>query len=77
MRLLLKDFGNLAVVQGRPHAGIVRLVNFAARQQASACLYVLEKYGTELMAGAMVTAEPGRIRFRPPPLPASFDNGEA
>jgi predicted nuclease of predicted toxin-antitoxin system len=61
-----KDFGELAVVHRIPHAGIVRLVGFRARQQASACLQVLAVYGQELQAGAIVTMEPGRLRIRPP-----------
>jgi predicted nuclease of predicted toxin-antitoxin system len=60
-----KDFGELAIVQSRPHSGIVRLVNFRARDQASACLRVLSHYGSELLSGAIVTASPGVIRIRP------------
>ena len=30
-----KDFGELAIVLRQPHGGIVRLVDFSARQQAS------------------------------------------
>jgi predicted nuclease of predicted toxin-antitoxin system len=33
-----KDFGELAIVHGREHCGIVRLVNWPARRQAAACL---------------------------------------
>jgi predicted nuclease of predicted toxin-antitoxin system len=61
-----KDFGELALVQRMPHCGIVRLVNFSARQQAAACLRVLALHGQELQQGALVTAEPGRLRIRPP-----------
>lgn len=60
-----KDFGQLAVLRGLPHCGIVRLVNFRAKQQATICLHVLSNYGTELQAGALITAEPGRLRVRP------------
>lgn len=60
-----KDFGELAVVHGRPHSGIIRLVNWTTRQQATTSLMVLEKYSVELESGAIVTAEPGRIRVRP------------
>ena len=60
-----KDFGELAVVRGRPHTGIIRLAGFPARQQAQACIRVLELYGAELVAGGLVTAEPGRVRIRP------------
>ncbi|MBI3463896.1 MAG: DUF5615 family PIN-like protein [Planctomycetes bacterium] len=61
-----KDFGELAVLERAPHCGIIRLVNFSARQQAAACLHVLEIHGTELLTGAIVTAEPGRLRIRLP-----------
>lgn len=61
-----KDFGELAIAQGKPHSGILRLVNFSARQQAIACLHVLQVHGEDLAAGALVTAEPGRLRIRHP-----------
>lgn len=64
-----KDFGELAVVRGRPHSGIIRLVNWPTQQQASQSLAVLEKFATELEAGGIITAEPGRIRIRPSPDP--------
>lgn len=60
-----KDFGELAIVRQQPHCGILRLVNLAARQQASVCLHVLALHGEELESGAIVTAEPGRLRIRP------------
>ena len=59
-----KDFGELAIVRGISHYGIIRLVNFAARQQAAVCIQVLSVYGKQLESGAMVTAEPGRLRIR-------------
>lgn len=59
-----KDFGELAIVHERPHSGIIRLVNIAARQQARVCLYALDAYGHELLSGGIVTVEPGRVRVR-------------
>lgn len=59
-----KDFGELAIVRGLPHAGIIRLVGFSARQQAKACQQILERYGAELEASAIVTVELGRVRIR-------------
>src|SRR3972149_10373935 len=56
-----KDFGELAIVHGQPHAGIVRLVDHSATRQAAVCLHVLGLYGSALEAGAIVTAEPGRL----------------
>ena len=60
-----KDFGELAVVRGHSHSGIVRLVALSTSQQAEACVAVLVRYGRELEAGAIVTAEIGRVRVRP------------
>ncbi|PPS43242.1 DUF5615 family PIN-like protein [Chroococcidiopsis sp. TS-821] len=61
-----KDFGELAIVRGIPHSGILRLVNFSSKQQSMVCLRVLTLYGNELASGAIVTAELGRVRIRPP-----------
>ena len=59
-----KDFGELAVVYGHPHAGIIRLVDFKSTDQAAVCLKVLSLYAEQLQRGAIVTAEPGRLRIR-------------
>ena len=59
-----KDFSELAVLQGRPHAGIIRLWDTPARQQAGAVLAVLQQYQAELASGAIITASPYRIRIR-------------
>lgn len=59
-----KDFGELAVLRGMPHCGILRLVNASAHQQAAICLQVFDKHETELSAGAIITAELGRLRIR-------------
>ncbi len=59
-----KDFGELAVLQGLAHHGIIRIVGFPAKSQSEVCKVVLELHGDELFAGAIVTAEPGRLRIR-------------
>jgi predicted nuclease of predicted toxin-antitoxin system len=64
-----KDFGELAVVQGLPHCGIVRLVGLTSREQGPACVGVFERYGAELAAAAIVTVERGRVRVRPGQAP--------
>ena len=67
-RILLtldKDFGELAVALGRPHAGIVRLHQLSVDVHAIVCLQIIERHGKELLSGAIVTAQPGRIRVRP------------
>jgi predicted nuclease of predicted toxin-antitoxin system len=61
-----KDFGELAIVRDVSHCGILRLVNFSARQQAVTCMRALTLYGEELQRAAIVTAELGRFRVRPP-----------
>ncbi len=61
-----KDFGELAVVQGLRHNGILRIVDFGVRQQGTVCLQAIARHGSDLEAGAIVTAEPGRLRVRPP-----------
>ena len=61
-----KDFGELAIVHNKPHHGILRLVDLSSKQQAEVCIQVLERYGQELQNGAIVTAEAGRVRIRPP-----------
>jgi predicted nuclease of predicted toxin-antitoxin system len=61
-----KDFGELAIVFGRKHSGIVRIANFRSGQQAAIIDHVVQIHGAELEQGAVVTAEPGRIRIRPP-----------
>ena len=62
---LNKDFGELVIVKGHLHSGIIRLVNFSVKQQALACALILDLHGEELEGGAIVTAEPGRLRVRP------------
>jgi predicted nuclease of predicted toxin-antitoxin system len=61
-----KDFGELAVVFGRPHSGIVRLVDLHPSRNAPVCEEVLARYGSELVSGAIVTVTADRIRLRPP-----------
>ena len=59
-----KDFGELAIVYRKPHAGIARLVGIAARQQAVYCLRVLDRYGEELKRGAIITVHASHVRIR-------------
>lgn len=59
-----KDFGELAIVRRVPHAGIVRLVDVPARQQAKVCLLVLANYGSQLLDSAIATVETKRVRIR-------------
>lgn len=61
-----KDFGEMAVVHGVPHCGIVRLVDIAASRQADICLLVLKRYEADLNRGALITVSRGRTRIRLP-----------
>ena len=60
-----KDFGEIAVVRGVRHSGIVRVVDHPVRELARPIGLAVERYGPELLAGAIVTAEPTRFRVRP------------
>jgi len=59
-----KDFGELAVVRGKPHGGIVRIVRTAARDQARVCLAILARHDESLRKGAIITADSSRLRIR-------------
>lgn len=61
-----KDFGTLALLHGKPHAGIVRLVNLTTQQQVMVCLRVLARHEFVLRSGAIITAELDRVRIRQP-----------
>ena len=61
-----KDFGELAIVHGYPHYGILRLVNLSTVQQASVSKKILDKYGEELISGAIITVDANRVRIRSP-----------
>lgn len=61
-----KDFGELAIVYGKSHCGIVRLVGLSTIQQTNINVQIINKYGDGLQKGAIVTAESNRLRFRPP-----------
>lgn len=61
-----KDFGSLAVRDGEPHAGIIRLVNLSLRNQPAVCERILSKHGEILLAGAIITADQTQLRIRIP-----------
>lgn len=56
-----KDFGELAIVHGRPHRGIIRLVDWPGRQQGPHCVTVLERFASELVGGAILTVTSSRL----------------
>lgn len=59
-----KDFGELAVVLGARHAGIIRLVDFRYLEQGPVCARAIEQHEGDLMQGAIITVERGRTRVR-------------
>jgi predicted nuclease of predicted toxin-antitoxin system len=61
-----KDFGELAVALGARHTGIIRLVDFRYLEQAPVCARVIGQHEGDLVRGAIVTVERGRIRVRLP-----------
>lgn len=67
-----KDFGELVMVQGMIHAGMIRLVGFRAGEQGPALVRLLKTYEAELLTGAILTAEPWRVRVRPASPPSQL-----
>jgi predicted nuclease of predicted toxin-antitoxin system len=61
-----KDFGELAILKGMPHHGIIRLTGFRVGQMAAAIHHITVYYQQELTNGAIITADPERIRIRNP-----------
>ena len=61
-----KDFGELAILEGISHSGILRLVDISATKQGMICDEIITRYSGDLVPGAIVTVEPGRVRIRPP-----------
>jgi predicted nuclease of predicted toxin-antitoxin system len=60
-----KDFGTLAILQSKPHCGIIRLVGIGALQQGLVCLQALNEAAADLELGAIITANKWRLRKRP------------
>lgn len=59
-----KDFGELAVVQGQAHSGIIRLVGIPARRQGEIAVWALRQYEADIVAGALLTIDSRRTRIR-------------
>lgn len=60
-----KDFGELAIVRGSQHAGVVRPVGLGAREQGPAVVEVLRAWEADLLAEAIITVSATRVRIRP------------
>jgi predicted nuclease of predicted toxin-antitoxin system len=61
-----KDFGELAILKGLPHSGIIRPTGFRSHEMASVIHHLPCSYGGEHLEGAIVTATPERVRIRRP-----------
>ena len=59
-----KDFGELAIVFGVKHHGIIRISGIAAKRHAAVIESVIGQYSEQLSRSALVTIEPSRIRVR-------------
>lgn len=58
------DFGKLIVADGLPHAGLLRLADFATSDHADATLAAVHRYAEALERGALVVFEPDKSRVR-------------
>ena len=58
------DFGELAIRQALPHAGMIRLRFISVKDEAAACLSAIAPAEHELLDGAIVTVTPQPIRIR-------------
>ncbi len=61
-----KDFGELVIVRGISHSGILRLVNISAKRQGPLSASLLVRYEVQLRASAIITATESRVRIRVP-----------
>lgn len=59
-----KEFGELVVHREAAHVGVLRLVGIRSELQGSIAHDVLTRHEQTLAGGAILTAEPGRLRIR-------------
>lgn len=59
-----KDFGELAIVRGLPHSGIIRLSGISSREQGNTCQDIIEKYEHDLKKEAIITVDNKKVRIR-------------
>jgi predicted nuclease of predicted toxin-antitoxin system len=64
-----KDFGALAVQAGAISTGIVRIKRVANRLFLSRIVDAISRHERDLLAGAVLTVEPGRLRVLRLPRP--------
>jgi predicted nuclease of predicted toxin-antitoxin system len=58
------DFGTLAVLHRRRHAGIIRIIEQSVWTHAALCERALREHAAGLVAGGIVTVENERTRLR-------------
>ena len=56
----------LAIFKAVPHFGIIRLVNFSARQHGIVTIEILNQYKEELKQKAIITVDTSKVRLRIP-----------
>ncbi|MCC5850426.1 MAG: DUF5615 family PIN-like protein [Verrucomicrobia bacterium] len=61
-----KDFGELAILKGLPHSGLVRLQGFTSRELAHTIHTILLSHESHLVKGALIVATPKKLRIRTP-----------
>ena len=59
-----KDFGELAIVKGQAHCGLIRLLGFRVAEMAAVIARLVERHEPSLLAGAIIVATPNKIRVR-------------
>ena len=59
-----KDFGELAILKGLPHYGLIRLSGFRVSLISSVVDHLVGRFAVDLEAGALITVDPRRIRIR-------------
>lgn len=59
-----KDFGELAIVKGMPHRGIIRIIGHSAAEQGNVCARILHKYSSELKSNPLITVDRIKVRIR-------------
>jgi predicted nuclease of predicted toxin-antitoxin system len=57
------DFGHLVFVQGRPHAGLVRLPDVPPERRIALMRAILARYGAVELARSVVTVRGTRLRI--------------
>ena len=60
-----KDFGELAIVRGAPHCGLIRVAGLRGPEQGPAVVEVLRLYQADLSSAAILTVTADRVRVRP------------